>query len=253
MEEEPPASSHLTPAADGVLRRALAKDPAARFESCTAFAAALRDACIPKPAANIETVRRKVPVILTAGVVVACLLLGASAAWRLRSRRALMVASQARMVASQARMVASQARMVASQVDTQPRVTPPEQAPASAAKSTAIKPQPTANQKDASTPPCQSARFVLAQYGDALSGEMIWNGSLPARGRLNIDGRRADTGRVRGDVLPHGAPVHLSVSPETIRLAVSPVPANCWMPGLVLQNTGTPATEIRIRWEVFQP
>jgi hypothetical protein len=29
--------------------------------------------------------------------------------------------------------------------------------------------------------------------------------------------------------------------------------ANCWASGLVLQNMGEPATEIRIRWEVYQP
>jgi hypothetical protein len=53
--------------------------------------------------------------------------------------------------------------------------------------------------------------------------------------------------------LPQGAPVRVSVSPETVRLAVVPGPANCWVSELVLQNLGEPATEIRIRWEVYQP
>jgi len=247
LSEEPPASSHLNPAADGVLRRALAKDPAARFESCSAFAAALRDACVRKPAVNMETVRRKLPEILVAGVVVS-LLVGAAVSWWLR-QPGMQPGRQEQNVNAirPAPMVSSQA------VDTQPRLTPPVDAPATAGKASTVKVQPAGNRPGASTPPCQSVRFVLKQYGDALSGEMVWTGSLAPRGRLNIEGRRPDTGRVRGDVLPQGAPVHVSVSPETVRLAVAPAPANCWKSGLVLQNMGGPATEVRIRWEVYQP
>jgi serine/threonine protein kinase len=46
LTEEPPAKERLDTAADRVLRRALAKDPQARFESCRSFVSALRDACI---------------------------------------------------------------------------------------------------------------------------------------------------------------------------------------------------------------
>ena len=58
LSEPPPPLSFrrgdLPQAIDGVMSRALARDPAERFESCAAFAAALRDACglgpgVPEP------------------------------------------------------------------------------------------------------------------------------------------------------------------------------------------------------------
>jgi serine/threonine protein kinase len=248
LEEEPPKSSYLNAAADAVLRRALAKNPAARFESCSAFAAALSDACVPKPTANVEIVGTKRSRILVAGLVVACMLVVAGVAWRLRPPGPQPARQEQKSNAiSPAPTVSSPA------VGTQPQVTPREHAPAPSGGGATVKVQPAVNRPDASTPPCQSARFVLKQYGDALSGEMVWTGSLPTRARLSIEGRRADAGRVQGDVLPQGAPVRVSVSPETVRLAVAPRPANCWVSGLVLQNMGEPATEIRIRWEVYQP
>jgi hypothetical protein len=93
----------------------------------------------------------------------------------------------------------------------------------------------------------------MKQYGDALSGEMVWTGFLLSGSRLKIAGQRPDTGRVRGDVLPQSAPVRVSVSPATVRLAVAPAAANCWQSPLVLQNSGEPATKIHVRWEVYQP
>jgi hypothetical protein len=247
LEEEPPKNSCLNPAADGVLRRALAKDPAARFESCSAFAAALRDACLPTPAVNVEAAPANRHGILVGGVAVACVLVGAGVAWRLRPPGFQPGRQEQRASAT------SPAATVSSPAVDRPQVTPPQQAPAASGKESTAKAHPAGKGPDSSTPPCQSAKFVLKQYGDALSGEMVWTGSLPDRGRLRIEGRRADAGRVRGDMLPQGAPVHISVSPETVRLAVFPAPANCWGSGLVLQNMGRPETEIRIRWEVYQP
>jgi hypothetical protein len=54
-------------------------------------------------------------------------------------------------------------------------------------------------------------------------------------------------------VLPQSAPVRVSVSPATVRLALAPAAANCWQSPLVLQNSGETATKIQVRWEVYQP
>jgi len=82
--QEPPRSSYLNVGADGVLRRALSKKPEARFESCSSFVGALRDACIQTPRANPESGRMKRRRILVAGAAAACLLAAAGVAWRLR-------------------------------------------------------------------------------------------------------------------------------------------------------------------------
>jgi tetratricopeptide (TPR) repeat protein len=106
---------------------------------------------------------------------------------------------------------------------------------------------------EAAPPPCQAPKFAMDQYGDALAGELVWAGSLVSRGRLSIENRRASLGRVQGDVLPQNVPLRISVSPATVRLAAAPSAANCWAAGLALENVGPEISEIRIRWQVFQP
>ncbi len=147
---------------------------------------------------------------------------------------------------------------------------PVVQAPAAVA---APQPEPTPPKSDAERPPlfpapveskeaaaavpappaCQAPKFVMDQYGDELSGELVWAGSLPGRGRLTIENRRASLGRVQGDVLPQNVPIRISVTPATVRVASAPSAANCWAAGLVLQNGGTETAEIHIKWRVFQP
>jgi serine/threonine-protein kinase len=102
-------------------------------------------------------------------------------------------------------------------------------------------------------PPCKASTFVLDQYGDLRAGQLTWTGTLPARGRLEIQNRRASSGNIRGDSLPKGVPVRISVVPDTVRATTVPSAANCWDPQLVLLNSGQAASEVRIRWEVFQP
>jgi hypothetical protein len=102
-------------------------------------------------------------------------------------------------------------------------------------------------------PPCKASTFILDQYGDSRAGQLIWTGTLPARGPLEIQNRRASSGNLRGDILPKGVPVRISIVPDTVRVTTAPSAVNCWDPQLVLLNSGQAASEIRIRWEVFQP
>jgi hypothetical protein len=102
---------------------------------------------------------------------------------------------------------------------------------------------------------CRSTSFSLDRYGDLLTGELIWTGTLAPGGRLDIRNLRASpAGSVQGDVLPKGVPVRLTVATGGILLTTSPAAANCWDPHLLLENVGSSQqSEIRIRWEVFQP
>ncbi len=102
-------------------------------------------------------------------------------------------------------------------------------------------------------PPCKASTFILDQYGDSRTGQLTWTGTLPARGPLEIQNRRSSSGNLRGDILPKGVPVRISIVPDTIRVTTAPSAVNCWDPKLVLLNSGQTASEIRIRWEVFQP
>jgi serine/threonine protein kinase len=65
IESDPmPATAHapeLRPEVDGVMQRALAKDPEDRWPTATAFAAALRRACGERPAATDTTATRTLP------------------------------------------------------------------------------------------------------------------------------------------------------------------------------------------------
>ncbi|HLK65585.1 MAG TPA: protein kinase [Bryobacteraceae bacterium] len=125
------------------------------------------------------------------------------------------------------------------------------EAPAKTEPEAAAKGKPVATA--ALAPPCQVAKFVLEQYGDALSGELVWSGSLGSRERLSIENRRASIGRVQGDVLPQNVPLRISVSPATVKLVSAPSAANCWASGLAIQNGASATSEIHIKWQVFQP
>ncbi|HMD72215.1 MAG TPA: tetratricopeptide repeat protein, partial [Bryobacteraceae bacterium] len=114
-----------------------------------------------------------------------------------------------------------------------------------------VSPGPTA--KAAVPPPCKAREFVLSEYGDSRSGELTWTGSLSGGGELEIRNRHASTGFARGDILPPGVPVRVSVSPDTVRIVTAPSANNCWDSRLLLQNGGPPATAIKIEWVVYQP
>jgi serine/threonine protein kinase len=236
LSQEPSANSALNSGADRALRRALAKNADQRFESCGLFVAALRDACIEQPAANLQSSRPKRLWILAA-VVAACLA-AAGVAWQLRPR-----------------VIVAHPQMT----DSPPAVGAlPKASPAEAAD-TARNPRATASPSSeharvvSAAVACQAGKFDLKLYGDAVAGDMVWAGSLANGGRLNIENRRATTGQVQGDVLPPGVPVRISASPQWVRLGTVPAAANCWAPKLVFYNTGEPVPEIRIHWEVYQP
>ena len=101
LTEQPAPSDRLDPARDRVLRRALAKEPEARFESCGSFVAALSEACAGKQGVDAESVTAKRPKAMAArevhllawcvrrwklGVLCFCLVAGILVVWRFRSR-----------------------------------------------------------------------------------------------------------------------------------------------------------------------
>jgi len=112
---------------------------------------------------------------------------------------------------------------------------------------------PDATAKAAVPPPCKAREFILSEYGDSRSGELTWTGSLSGGSELEIRNRHASTGFARGDILPPGVPVRVSVSPDTVRLVTAPSANNCWDSRLLLQNGGSPAGAITIKWVVYQP
>lgn len=110
-------------------------------------------------------------------------------------------------------------------------------------------PAPQANVQQ----PCKTKPFILEQYGDSRSGELTWTGSLAAGGELEIKNRRPSMGFVRGDILPPGVPVRVSVAPESVGIVAAPSAGNCWDSRLMLKNSGPAATAITIKWVVYQP
>jgi hypothetical protein len=101
--------------------------------------------------------------------------------------------------------------------------------------------------------PQQCKAFDLATYYDVKSADLTWSGSLDANGTVEIRGKDSTVGRVRGDVLHKGVPVHVTLSPDTVHIGRGPSASNCWDSTLVLQNSGGPLTSITIKWAVFQP
>jgi serine/threonine-protein kinase len=120
----------------------------------------------------------------------------------------------------------------------------------------AITRPPPARTKTGSQPPvpapCGTPPFRLDQWGDTRNGEVIWNGTLGNNQTLDIQGGHPSTGQLGGDVIPKGIPVRLAV-PSTVSVVTAPSAANCWSPHIVLRNDGTAKSEIRIKWEVYQP
>jgi len=147
----------------------------------------------------------------------------------------------------------------------EPPVSNPPQQESAGAKSPESSVQPEAggasqNETATGTIPsnprsCPSNAFTLDRYGDLLTGELIWTGALSPGGRLEVRNLRASpAGSVRGDILPKGVPVRLTVTPGGILVTTSPAAANCWDARVVLLNVGSSQqSEIRIKWEVFQP
>jgi hypothetical protein len=113
--------------------------------------------------------------------------------------------------------------------------------------------QPAATSPAQNPPACKSIAFTLDQYGDLLTGELHWTGTLGGGMQLEIVNRRASTGSVQGDIFPRGVPVRLFVTPARVRVVTAPAAENCWDPHLVLENIGDTKSEVRIQWEVFQP
>jgi formylglycine-generating enzyme required for sulfatase activity len=207
QDEEPPKSSCLNPAADGVLRRALAKDPAARFESCRAFVAALRDACLRTPAANVETAPTNRRGILVAGGVVACLLVGAGVAWRLRPPG--LEPGRQQQKASAIRP----SPMVASPAIDHPRVTPPRQAPAASGKEFTAKARPAGMGPNSSTPPVAAPVSPPSRATD----------TAPASPGV----RRQSSGSTESKINPKDGLTYVWIPPGTFQMGCSTADGEC--------------------------
>jgi hypothetical protein len=101
-------------------------------------------------------------------------------------------------------------------------------------------------------PACTMTPFVLADYGGAQSGDLIWSGNAPSN-EIEIHGRQSSLGRATGDWLPRGVPVRLTVGPDGVRASSFPSAANCWQGPLVLKSSGPMPSRVTVHWEVFQP
>ncbi len=112
--------------------------------------------------------------------------------------------------------------------------------------------QPGAGAAAQNVATCTSNAFTLSQYGDLLTGELIWNGDLGDGSRLEIVNRRASFGSVQGEIFPRGVPIRIFVSSPRILVVTAPSAQNCWDPRLVLENLGNAKSQVRIQWEVIQ-
>jgi hypothetical protein len=101
--------------------------------------------------------------------------------------------------------------------------------------------------------PCKTKTFVLDQYGDSRAGELTWTGSLSGASQLEIRNRHPSIGYIRGDILPLGVPIRVSVIPDSVRILAAPSAGNCWESRLLLQNSGPATATIKIMWVVYQP
>jgi serine/threonine protein kinase len=119
------------------------------------------------------------------------------------------------------------------------------------APGTKTQPSTTTTPNTTPPPPVQCKPYDWANYNDIQSGDLTWNGSLDPTAQVEIRGKSATPGSVRGDGVPKNMPVRISISPATVRAAKEPSQANCWDSQLVLQNTGQAVQTIKIHWEAL--
>ena len=86
-------------------------------------------------------------------------------------------------------------------------------------------------------------------YGGPDAGALSWSGQLEKEGLVTIDGARASTGSLRGE-LP-GVPVMVEVSPTDVGVAESPGPQNGWK-RLVLRSRVRRQSVVTITWRVLR-
>ncbi len=112
----------------------------------------------------------------------------------------------------------------------------------SAAPAPAPAPPPKEN-----VPPVRPA-LKADEYGGPLRGELRWNGSLPPGGTLTIQGGKAISGELTGD-LPR-VPSTVEAISSDVSVVEQPSAANQWDRVVVKNASSAPIVGIQIRWRV---
>ena len=98
------------------------------------------------------------------------------------------------------------------------------------------------------TLPALRAALKPEEYNGPLRGELRWTGSLEAGGSLTIQGGKAGSGSLAGD-LPR-VPVTVEATVSGVTLAEEPSATNQW-DRLVVKNASSKAVDsIRVRWRI---
>jgi len=194
MQDPPPVSEPL----DVVFRRALAKKADARYESCSDFAAALRNA-VAVPSTPTKT-KRWWPV--TVGVA-ACAI-GAVVVFAPTEKKGPIPASP-RVVVEQKKAPEPEAKTTV----------PGRKEP--------LKPAPLAK----SAPPPAPVPAVSAPASFERTSTIVWNGQLNAGEELTINGATASAGGMTGGF--PGDPVNVRITPGNVfEVLESPSAENGW-------------------------
>ncbi len=257
LSVDPPSATQINaeirePAA-GVLRRALAKDPTARFDSCTQFIADLDAALNNRPTtativADVnqqpsETKQLSEPPAKSGNMARAILFLalGLAVAGYFLSRQ-----HPAEVATSTPASSPTPAAPVS--------VQPPPQAPVSPEPSKALPkatPNETTKEKKKVPAPEPVAQLPVpppaapqpqdpgpdqpaTSYMGSPEGRFTWSGTLPAGERLVIVRNRVRMGSISGNGLPAGVPVQVEARPADIRVMQQPAAANGFR--LILSN-----------------
>jgi serine/threonine protein kinase len=127
---------------------------------------------------------------------------------------------------------------------TTPEVHRPPQPTAPAAPSPVASPVQSAK---ANAPPLRPA-LKPDEYGGPLRGELRWAGSLPPGATLTIQGGKAISGDLTGD-LPR-VPATVQTLSSGVSVVEEPSAANQWDRVILRNASSTPLDNIQIRWRV---
>ena len=86
------------------------------------------------------------------------------------------------------------------------------------------------------------------EYGGPLRGELRWAGSLQPGGAMTIQGGKATSGDITGD-LPR-VPSTVEALTNGVSVVEEPSAANQWDRVVVKNASSTPVGSIQIRWRV---
>ncbi len=236
----------LPPAVDGIIARALAKDPDRRFPSCTDFARVLEQVLIPPPK-PVSSSRRRLRLAALTG---AFALLAAAVTFRMVRRPH---------IDAPHRSPAAPATTI------QPPITRPVEQPVAPANHVAIpvppprpdkiakKPKPPAVAKEEPVEPVAKPVHAPAPPPPPApdrpeTGEMVWTGKLDPGAELSIGPGSAG---VSGASLP-GVPVRLQITPSVVEIVSAPDEATAWKSFKIKNTSSRTQTFFLFRWSVLR-